>query len=84
MKPVSKPSPSQKRSPPSVTGTFYCVARESHLLYQAFEIDVRDGVVTAVRCLSRAPDLAASSVGHCARGLWVNARTQGKLEATHD
>jgi hypothetical protein len=61
---------------PRPTGSFYTVAKDSHLLYCAYRVDVVDGVVTKLTCLSRAPDLLASAVGYAQSELWTSARTQ--------
>jgi hypothetical protein len=67
----SDPAPSLK-----VTGKFYTVGKSGHLLAEAFEIELKDGVVVGVKSLSRAPDLSATAVGICSREIWVNLRTQ--------
>lgn len=64
---------------PPVNGKFYTTAKVDHLLYCAYEIEVKDGVVVGVKCLSRAPDLAATAIGACTRDLWVNMRTQPEV-----
>lgn len=53
-----------------VTAKCYLVAKDSHLLYEAYEVTLVDGVVTDVKCLSRAPDLAASAVGQASAAIW--------------
>lgn len=60
--------------PVDVTGKFHTVIKESHLLYSAIEIDVYKGLVTDVRVLSRAPDMAQSAVGITSREIWVALR----------
>lgn len=69
-----------KNIPLQVTGTFHTVVKSSHLLYEAVEVSVKDGVVVNVKVLSRAPDLAQSAVGTCSREIWSNLRHQ-KREA---
>jgi hypothetical protein len=61
---------------PNLSGTFYTVAKESHLLYLAYEVTVKNGVVESVRCISRAPDSSSIAVGLASRELWTNLRTQ--------
>jgi hypothetical protein len=68
----------EPKQPVPVTGTFFTVAKQSHLLYEAFEITVKDGVVTDVKNISRAPDLAHTAVAICQRELWVKLRVQNK------
>lgn len=69
-------SSSPRLDSPRPTGSFYTVAKDSHLLYSAFRVDVVDGIVVDVVCLSRAPDLLASAVGYAQSELWSSARTQ--------
>lgn len=76
-----KPAPKTTALPPAnaptdVSGIFYAVGKDSHLLYTAWEVEVKDGVVVRVKGLSRAPDLAATAVGKCASEIWSNLRTQ--------
>jgi hypothetical protein len=59
-----------------VTGRFVGVGKSSHLLYEAFEVTLKDGVVVEVKPLSRAPDLAANAVGACAHEIWQALRLQ--------
>lgn len=61
---------------PKVSGTFHTVAKVSHLLYEAVEVELKDGVVVSVKSVSRAPDLAATAVGHCSRRIWEELRGQ--------
>jgi len=68
--------PKSKEVVQPVTGKFYTVGKTSHLLYEAFEIEVVNGQVVAVKTLSRAPDLAQSAVGYCSREIWVALRQQ--------
>lgn len=74
----SKAPPKQVTPTPLAhpTGRFYTVAKDSHLLFSAFQIDVVDGVVVEIKCLSRAPDLLASAVGYAQSELWSASRTQ--------
>lgn len=69
---------------PQPTGRFYTVAKDSHLLYSAFQIDVIDGVVVEVKCLSRAPDLLASAVGYAQSELWAASKDQKTEDIAHD
>jgi hypothetical protein len=79
---AAKPPAADQKPATEVSGRFFCVGKSDHLLYEAFELEVKDGVVVAVRGLSRAPDLAATAVGACTRELWVNLRTQPALKVT--
>jgi hypothetical protein len=63
--------------PKNVNGKFYTSVKVSHLLYVAIEIEVHKGIVVGVKPLQKAGDLAASSVGHCSRGIWSVLKTQG-------
>jgi len=63
---------------PAVSGVFHTVVKQAHLLYEALEITVKDGLVTEVRSLSRAPDLAQTAVAACQREIWSMLRTQTK------
>jgi hypothetical protein len=62
----------------AVTGTFFTVVKESHLLYEALEIEIVDGVVVSVTSLNRAPDLSQVAIGNCQRRLWKVAMEQDK------
>jgi len=62
--------------PMNVNGTFFTSVKVSHLLYVAIEIEVYKGLVVGVKPLQKAGDLAASSVGHCSRGIWSVLKTQ--------
>ena len=62
----------------AVTGTFFTVVKESHLLYEALEIEIVDGVVVSVTSLNRAPDLSQVAIGNCQRRLWKVAMIQEK------
>lgn len=53
-----------------VTAKCYLVAKDSHLLFEAFEVTLVDGVVSEIRNLSRAPDLAASAIGQASSAMW--------------
>lgn len=56
------------------SGKFYAVAKESHLLYEAFEITVENGEVVKVTNLRKAPDMLQVLVKECEQQLWTNAR----------
>jgi hypothetical protein len=62
--------------PIQVSGKFFSTAKVNHLLYVAVEIEVYKGIVVGVKLLQKAGDLAASSVGHCSRGIWAALRNQ--------
>lgn len=62
----------QDNFPIEVTGKFVTVNKNSHLLYEAFEIEVYKGIVVSVKPLSRAPDLSQIAIGSCQRQLWQN------------
>lgn len=83
-RPPTNPRPDAPSAPESqlegITGKFYTVGRSAHLLYEAYEIELRDGAVVGVRRLSRAPDMAPTAVAACAAELWANLRTQGALD----
>lgn len=64
----------------AITGTFFTVVKESHLLYEALEIEIIDGVVVSVTSLNRAPDLSQIAIGNCQRRLWQVAMQQKKEE----
>lgn len=74
------PGPAAAGKFPRISGRFYTVVRVEHLLYEAVEVVVKDGVVTSSRVLSRAPDLAATAVGFASREIWQVLRTQQKSE----
>lgn len=74
---ISEPAPAPAKK---VTGKFYMVGKSDHLLYETFEIDVVDGVVTAVNRISRAPDTAQTAVGFASRAIWQNLRVQKSLD----
>ena len=61
---------------PKVNGRFFSVAKDSHLLYLAYEIVVKDGQVVEAKCISRAPDLGQTAVAQCQIGLWEALRNQ--------
>ena len=63
--------------PMNVNGTFFTSVKVSHLLYVAIEVEIYKGLVVGVKPLQKAGDLAASSVGHCSRGIWSVLKTQG-------
>ena len=79
-----KPAPTPPAAVPvlGVTGTFHGVFKSSHLLYQAFEVELKDGTVVGLKGLSRAPDLAASAVGVCSREIWRALRDQAVTDVT--
>ena len=62
----------QDNFPIEVTGKFVTVAKNSHLLYEAFEIEVYKVIVVSCKPLSRAPDLSQIAIGSCQRQLWAN------------
>ena len=66
--------------PEGITGKFYTVGKTSHLLYEAYEVTIENGVVVNVRSLSRAPDMPQVAVGACTHELQVNLRTQEALD----
>ena len=70
--------------PVNVSGTFHTVVKDSHLLYSAVEITVYKGLVTEVKVLSRAPDMAAAAVGICSRETWVAMRNHEKEKVLPD
>jgi len=74
-KPVKKPEPVDELLPVDVNGKFHTVIKESHLLYSAIEITVYKGLVTDVKVLSRAPDMAQAAVGLTSREIWVALRS---------
>ena len=76
LKPKASNKPVAASNQPKPSGRFYTVAKDSHLLYSAFQLDVVDGVVTVVKCISRAPDLLASAVGYAQSELWAASREQ--------
>ena len=61
--------------PVDVNGKFHAVIKDSHLLYSAIEISVYKGLVTEVKVLSRAPDMAQSAVGITSREIWAALRS---------
>ena len=74
---MSKPKKQQEEVaaagfPIEVSGKFVTVAKNSHLLYEAFEVEIYKGIVVAVKTLSRAPDLSQIAIGSCQRELWSN------------
>lgn len=72
-----KPAPTTPANlPMPVTGTFLTVVKSEHLLYQAIQIEVFQGIVVDIKILSKAPDLAASAVGICSREIWDVLRSQ--------
>lgn len=68
--------------PIEVTGKFVTVNKNSHLLYEAFEIEIFKGIVVAIRPLSRAPDLSQIAIGSCQRQLWANMEQRAVLDET--
>ena len=76
---MSKPKKTEDEPailPIQISGTFFTSMKVSHLLYVALEIEVFKGIVVGVKPLQKAGDLAASSVGHCSRGIWSALKTQ--------
>jgi hypothetical protein len=73
-----KQSDSPGQEPVAVSGVFHTAVKHSHLLYEAIEITVKDGMVTEVRNISRAPDLAHAAVANCQREIWHQLRSQTK------
>lgn len=78
-KPRKSEAPSQKAPKPEFfTFTAYtiCKAKKSSNAAQAFEIKIVDGVVTAIKEISRAPDLPVSVIARTVDYLWTCFRTQ--------
>jgi hypothetical protein len=84
LKPKNKADKPSGNKLPQPTGRFYTVAKDSHLLYSAYQIDVVDGVVVEVKCLSRAPDLLASAVGYAQSELWAASKDQKSGDLDHE
>lgn len=77
-------TPATQNAPASplaaITGKFYTVGKTGHLLYEAYEVTIENGVVIAARSLSRAPDMPQVAVGACTHEMQVNLRTQAGLK----
>lgn len=63
-----------KAIPVNITMKATSVYKTSRLLAESVELTIVDGVVTAVKLLTRAPDVPAVAVGHASSSLWQNMR----------
>jgi len=80
---MAKPKPKPKTVEVQViptTGTFVSVFRSDHLLYEALQIDVKNGRVIDAKIISRAPDFAATAIGSASKALWKHHTTQNRKE----
>jgi hypothetical protein len=81
MPPKPKPKAEVKSPKPAkhaITFTAYtvCKSKKSSNAAQAFEIKIVDGSVTAIKEISRAPDLPVSVIAKAVDHLWQCFRTQ--------
>ena len=65
-----------KREPYSFTAYAVCKSKPSANSAQAFEVQIEDGIVTAIKEISRAPDMPVTVIAKAAEKLWDGYRTQ--------
>jgi hypothetical protein len=81
-KQIKKTQNVEESFPIEVTGKFVTVSKSSHLLYEAFEVEIYKGIVVSCKTLSRAPDLSQISIGACQRNLWSSMDQKRVVDET--
>lgn len=79
---VSNPPSQQDKVP--FTGVAVTAAKTDDILSESYELSIEDGIVVSVSRLTKAPDVAASSVGRAAQKMWELVRVKNPISKQVD
>lgn len=80
----TKPAPAPQLDKVPFTGVAITAAKIDGILTESYELNIEGGVVVSVSRLTKAPDVAASSVGRAAQRMWELIRVKNPISKQVD